>query len=394
MSIHFIFSLCVCLKCRFLNLFATKVPSYKSKLISLFQLHLQEQENDQNLLQKLLFSTSTPRHRHTRRSSLPRFDSMHSIASLDHTVPKAKPKQSICTAHWGILSQKLLSEAKHTPHKIEWGKSGISSDSTPEFRSAIKNTTTQKSWNRKRRSSTLAKKSFRSYSRKEKRHAIYNQTRRISKNEHVIEADATFSIAGSVKSTETNFGSEYEEIEIRNFQAEINEQKGLLNISNERLDTIDSIEEQHNFEKLCHSKESYCPFDETKVEKLKVENSFIIETDKELIGSSNPIEQIQSQIASSTRLSGMVNRVSNHCARLCWNQQKIPRLLTYKAEKRNESDKNRSSGLSGQSSLLMNMASLHTSISEGWNDLPSFVQYYLVAITLCFIAVVHYQLAK
>lgn len=375
--------------CCLLNLFVAVVPSsFHFSNVFFFSLFLQEKENDEKLLQRLLF-TSTPRQSHSRRSSLPRFESINSMR-LTESISKSNPKLTADFMTLGDLTKDLFAKP-HTP-KVQWSfdQDGKSSDSTPDC--SRRDKSSRKSCARKRRSSLLAKKSFRMNSRKEKRHAVYNQTRRMSKVENVIDETfslagsiqtaGTYSIAGSVQSAGTNFGSEYEEIEIRNFQAEINERQGLLEISTEQF--VESIEDQDKFEKFCHNKASDCPFDHTKTEAEKplvTENQIGRKSSEKLRLSASPPR-------------GMASRISSHCARICWNQQKIPQLQTYKAERRNESVKNRSSVSSTHSILFSSITSLNTSIVGGWHELPTFVQYYMIAITLCFISIVHYQFSR
>lgn len=343
-------------------------------------------------MQKLI--TSTPR-RHTRRSSLQSFESTNSIRLTENSVSRLR------LPDWENLSQDLTSKTRpSTVRKIQWstGKDVTSPDSTP-----TQNTTkliSSKKSARHRRSSVVAKKSIRLNWRKEKRHAIYNQTRRISKVEQVIDevVNRTFSItdssqsAGTVQSIGTHFGSEHEEIEIRNFQAEVNQHKGLLEISTENLNVIDSMEEQNNFEKLCNSKGCQCPFDETK---NKAEKSLLKECIGKIIGQKSS-DEIQCKTSLAQRSSsGIAARISNHCARICWNQQRIPKVHTYKVEKRTDiSVKNRSSVSSTHSSFFNNVEALHTSISDGWNELPTFVQYYMIAITFCLISIICFRINK
>lgn len=308
--------------------------------------------------------------------------------------------------NWENLSQSLISKTNpSTTQKIQWsfGKDVTSPDSTPT-QDTTKVIPTKKSA-RHRRSSAVAKKSLRRNWRKEKRQAIYNQARRISKVEHVIDefGNRTFSITDSsqsagtvpssgIQSIGTNFGSEHEEIEIRKFQAEVNQHNGPLEISAENLNVIDSMEEQNNFEKLCNSKESHCPFDETK---NKADKSLLKECIDKFIGqkSSDDIQILSPPAQRSS--SGIAARISSHCARICWNQQKIPQVHTYKVEKRTDTSiKNRSSLSSTHSSFFTSVEALHTSISDGWNELPTFVQYYMIAITLCLISVICFRINK
>lgn len=349
-------------------------------------------------MQKLI--TSTPR-RHTRPSSLPSFESIHSIRLTENSVSRLR------LPAWENSSQSLISKIRpSTVRKIQWSieKDVTSPDSTPT-QHTTKVIPSKKSA-RHRRSSVVAKKSIRLNWRKEKRQAIYNQTRRISKIEHVIDevANRTFSITGSsqsagtvpsggIQSIGTNFGSEHEEIEIRNFQAEVNQHKGLLEISTENLNVFDSMEEQNNFEKLCNSKQCHRPFDETK---NKAEKSLLKECIDKIIGQKTSSDDMQCLTSPAQRSSsGIAARISSHCARICWNQQKIPKVHTYKVEKRTDTSvKNRSSVSSTHSSFFNNVEALHTSISDGWNELPTFVQYYMIAITLCLISIICFRINK
>lgn len=334
---------------------------------------------------------------------MPRFESTNSIRLTENSISRLR------LPDWENLSQSLISKTKpSTTRKIQWsiGNDATSPDSTPT-QDTSKVIIPSKKSARRRRSSVVAKKSIRLNWRKEKRQAIYNQTRRISKFEHVIDevANRTFSITNSSKSAGTtvpssgiqsigtNFGSELEEIEIRNFHAEVNQHKGPLEISTENLNVIDSMEEQNNFEKLCNSKKSHCPFDETK---NKAEKSLLKECIDKIIGQKSCDDgQYLVPPAQQRSSSGIAARISSHCARICWNQQKIPQVHTYKVEKRTDTSvKNTSSLSSTHSSFLNSVEALHTSISDGWNELPTFVQYYMIAITICLISIIYFRINK
>lgn len=392
--------------CRLMNLFEAAIPNQKHKPelfpIAIISFQANEKENDEHLLQRLLI-TSTPR-RHTRRSSLPRFESTNSIRSTENSISRLR------LPDWENISQSLISKTRpSTSRRIQWsiGMDVTSPDSTsPQHTPKV---IPSKKSARRRRSSVLGKKSLRLNWRKEKRQAIYNQTRRISKMEHVIDEveNRTFSITGSsrsatvtvpssgIRSIGTNFGSEHEEIEIRNFQAEVNQHKGPLEISTEYLNVIDSIEEQNNFEKLCNNKRSHCPFVEAKA---KAEKSLLKECINKIIGqnSSDDNNQLLLMPPAERSSSGIAARISSHCARICWNQQRIPQVHTYKVEKRAQdtSVKNGSTVSSTHSSFLHSVEALHTSISDGWNELPTFVQYYMIAITLCLISNIYFRINK
>lgn len=349
--------------------------------------------------------TSTPQCRYHRRSSLPRFESGSSI-QFDPKLSIVKFDSKIST---DVIPRRpvpiinRLTQVLGPSPKIQltFHRESSISDSTPDGSHLKKDASRRKSGKIRKRSSMIPKKSFRFNSRKEKRHAIYNQCRRISKVDHAI--NETYSCAGSsipyagssiqFTSVGTNFGSEYEEIEIRKFQEEINEHNGLLDITVEN----EQFTDLNKFERFCTNKESNCPFDELldTIDETPLTLELLEEAPASQQNKNNKVS-VTSKKPSFVRTSGTKARVSNHCARMCWNQQKIPQLHKFKAEKRekNDSSENRSSISSGHSSLFMSVTTLHKSVSEAWHELPTFVQYYLIAITICFVSILHYQLSK
>lgn len=276
-------------------------------------------------------------------------------------------------------------------------------DSTPELMNgeAKKGASTRKSIIKKR-CSIIRKKALRLKTQKEKRIAAYDKRRRISKVEQAVDETysigsvATYDITGSGSNVT---GATYDldpadttyESEILNFHAEVNGHQGPIDI------IVENADDEVTFEKLCNAKESQCPFESKEPTNMslapwandeKTTPKSVADDDGDIGANLSPQSMHSNFSANST------TRMSSHCARMYWNQQKIPKITTFKAEKKsfdNNSQNSVHSHHSTQQSLMTTFKSLHSNVSLGWNDLPPFIKYYIVAITFCFIAVLHYQ---
>lgn len=340
------------------------------------------------------FSTSTPRRRMTRAQFT--FESNNnSLHFTNDSVSMADPIQS------KNLAQKWFLQTKRISQKLCWSadKKNPESDSTPEYGKAHENSTLaslRKSWLRKRKPIPMNKKSMRDKKRQEQRNVAFNKARSIP---NVV--DDTYSItpsggfmgnycesmndresvddSDSVDGCESvnDCDSENEEAEIRNFHDEINNCNGFIDIAKES--NVDEI----TFENLCNQKQS-----QYSIDKIHTKNSIEVnEISKAVVALSYTCTPLSKGLSRTSSR----NRKSSHCARICWNQQKIPRLTTYKAEKRENSKSILES--SSQSSFGTTIKALHTNSIIVWNNLPKYLQYYLVAVTFCLISMIYIQFA-
>lgn len=346
-------------------------------------------------LQKLFFSTSTPRRRPTRHSSLPKFEFERSTSFglMNTSVSKIERKITANPIRLGslisqtkILSRKVFRSADKKPSNYE---------STPEYdqihRDSTQLATSRKSFIKKR-SSVLKKKAIRNRVQKDKRFAAYNQMRRISKVERTT--DETYSLNSAVNISGATYNLDVDDVtyetDILNFQAEVNQCQGPVEI------VVDSFDDEIDFEKLCNVRQSECPFED----KEKIGSKLASYTNKEKHHSSGSLavegdSNVSPQSVNSNVSANSTTRMSSHCARLYWSQHKIPKIETYKAEKKSFDCDSRQSSHSNHSSqsLFTTIKSIHSNVTVGWHDLPSFIQYYIVAITFCFISILHYQFA-
>lgn len=356
----------------------------------------QDKENgrlsNRNTLQRLqkLFA-STPHRRPTRTSSLPKFETTTLFGLMNNSVSTIEPRVTAGPKRLGSLSRNLILQTKCISRKIFWSADKMSTncDSTPEY-DKVHGDSTQLATSRKsiikKRSSVLQKKATRNKIQKEKRFAAYNKMRRMSKVERAV--DETFSLtslancSGATYDVESQRDVTYES-DILNFQAEVNQCRGPVEI------VVDNFDDEIDFEKLCNVKQSDCPFED----KEKIGSALAPYL---TMGNSSPksfgegCAQVSPQ---SVHSNSSTTRMSSHCARLCWNQQKIPKIETYKAEKKSFDNDSRHSSRSNHSTqpLFTTIKSIHANVTVGWQDLPSFVQYYIVAITICFISILNYQ---
>lgn len=282
------------------------------------------------------------------------------------------------------LSRNILSQ--RISRKFLWSvdkKSMNSENSTPEYgmvhRDSTKLVSIRKSVIRKR--SSLKKKALRNKIQKEKRHAAYNRARRISKVERAV--DETYAVESDAKFTGATYSIADEdasdnESDIQQFQAELNEYHGPIEI------VVDNFDDEVDFEKLCNAKQSECPYEDKENIGISLQ-SYVFDvkcSSKSARELSPPAScNVSPQSINSNFSTNSTKRMSSHCARLCWNQQKIPKITTYKAEKKSFNSENQSAS-----------HSQHSIGTVGWHNLPTFVKYYLVAVTVCLVSVIYIQL--
>lgn len=363
-------------------------------------------------LQKLFFSTSTPRHRNFRHSSLPKFETTSLFGSMNNSVSTIDSKLTADQKPLSGLSRNLFAHAKRLSQKLgqrSVDKKTTPLDSTPDNdesrRDSTKLATCRKAFIRKR-SSLLKKKASRIKTQREKRFSAYNRIRRISK----IDRNGTFSVGSAATyditgrtSIDNITGATYDvvaaeityESDILNFQAEVNECQGPVEI------IVDSADDEVDFEKLCNAKQSECPYMVVNKGTAKASSSppwAHEKTASKSVEHGDTYCNLSPQSVNSNFSSNSTTRMSSHCGRLYWNQQKIPKITTYKAEKKsfdNHSNNNSThSQHSIQSSLMTTVKSFHTNVSIGWNDLPPFIKYYIISITICFVAILYFQFSQ
>lgn len=326
-----------------------------------------------------------------RHSSLPKFENERSssFGLMNTSVSKIERKVTANSTRLGSL----ILQTKRLSRKIVWSadKKTSNYESTPEYdqihRDSTKLATSRKSFIKKR--SSLKKKAIRNRVQKDKRFAAYNQMRRMSKVERSTDATYSLNIAANISGATYNVDVDdvTYETDIQNFQAEVNQYQGPVEI------VVDNYDDEIDFEKLCNVKQSDCPFED----KEKIGNALALYMSKEKHSPKSLGEgcsNVSPQSVNSNVSTNSTTRMSSHCARLYWGQHKIPKIETYKAEKKSFDNDSRQSSHSNHSSqtLFTTIRSIHSNVTVGWHDLPSFIQYYIVAITFCFISILHYQL--
>lgn len=374
----------------------------------------QDKENgtatsDRNTLQNLqqkFFSTSTPRRRHARRSSLPKFDST-SFGLANNSVSTIEFKRTTDVNRLASLSRNLFAQTKRVSQKLlrSADKKATNTDSTPEYDRIHQDSTklvapAKKSFIKKR-ASLLKKKALRMKTQKEKRFDAYNRRRCIpTKWERAVDetysignvsnvTGATYNKSGATYNLSTatydlEFDEQEYESEILDFQEEVNEHHGPIEI------TVENVDDEVDFEKLCNVKQSDCPFVSTETASSPLLLPCTANT-KTLLKSQGEACTSLSPQSNSNFSSNSTTRLSSHCARICWNQQKIPKITTYKAEKKSFDNNNNSSARSHHLSMVR---SFQLNMANGWQDLPTFVQYYIIAITICLIANLYIQFIR
>lgn len=349
----------------------------------------------------MFFSTSTPRRRHARRSSsLPKFDTA-SFGLANSSVSTIEYKFTTDAKRLASLSRNLFAHTKRISQKFLRSTDNKATDSTPEYDKVHQDSTkvmpARKSFIKKR-ASLLKKKAIRNKTQKEKRFAAYNKRRCIPKLDHAVDETYLFggesNISGvtcnksgatynlSTATYDLDDDDDYEddyESEILDFQTEINEHQGPIEIIDQNVD------DSKNFEELCNVKHSECPFEGTE---KNANQSIVSTTGSKSLSKANGdrYPTISLQSINST----FKTRLSSHCARNCWSQHKIPKITTYKAEKKSFDNKSTSSVRSFHTTVR----SFHSNVANGWQDLPTFIQYYVASITICLIANIYLQLFR
>lgn len=290
------------------------------------------------------------------------------------------------------LAKKIFERTKRISQKLYWSaEKRFSSDSTPET-GAPRKSLRRKSLRRNLKSPPTSDTTRYNRKRREQRLKAFNQGRRMSKLTMTIntnpslKTDQTYSIAGSeATSPESISESVIEEAEIRRFHAVVNDANGIIDFD-ENHNSPPSIGSE--FLKLCGNKRSEYSDDCVLLTNDTELNSVSKHTNDEHTNSTLTAYSIGS-IDSEMRGT----RQSSHCARVNWNQHKIPQLISYKVEKP-ELGK---SQVSINSSRL-NLSVLKTSFStrvvnavDEWIKLPRFLQYYIICTTVALLAIIYMQ---
>lgn len=346
-------------------------------------------------MQKLFFSTSTPRHRNVRRSSMSKFETTSSFGLANDSISTIDSKHTTESKRLSSLSRNLLAQTRRVSQKIlcSLERRPANVDSTPEYEKAkcdrTKLSTSRKSFIKKR-ASILKKRTQQTKMQKEKRLAAYNKIRRISKVDRAV--DETYSVGSELNISGATYdlemGETSYESDILNFQAEVNECQGPVDI------IVQHADDEVDFEKLCIAKESECPFVDKKKSTSPLVSSAIDSlstTSSTKSPKSSGEREIYSNLSphsiNSNFSANSTTRMSSHCARICWNQQKIPKITTYKAEKKSfENDSLNSTQSHNTQTLITTVKSMHSNTAVIWNDLHPSVRYYIIFVTSLVIA--------
>lgn len=317
---------------------------------------------------------------------------------MNNSLSTIETKCMTDTKRLGSLSRNFALQTRRISRKIlaSASKNPTNTDSTPEYEAVHRDSTKLMTPRRsllKKRSAILKKKAIQNRVQKEKRFAVYNQRRRMSELD--LTADGTYSIDSRTNLSTATYNIEVDvndnvrnfsgESEIRAFQKEINQCEGPIEI------VVDHFTDEVDFEKLCNVKQSECPFDD-KVKLGQTVTLSQMSNDGKCASKVNAEQGGFSPQLVNLSVSG--TRVSSHCGRLYWNQQKIPTIAKFKAEKKsfdNESHHSSGSNQSTQSLLVTTIKSFQSNVTGGWQSTPKFVQYYLMAVTVCFLSIVYQQ---
>lgn len=328
---------------------------------------------------------------------MPKFETTSSF--LNTSVSTIESKFTANSMHLSTLSRNLFSKTRRVSHKILYAadKRSATVNSTPEYEKVHCDSTELASSRKsfiKKRCTILKKRVQQTKTQKEKRLAAYNKIRRISKVDRLV--DETYSIGSVFNNTGATYdlemGETTYESDILNFQEEVNEHQGPIEI------IVQHTEDEVDFEKLCNVKESVCPFeDKKKLDSLlePCSSSLMLSTDGksspksggegEFIGSNLSPQSINSNYSANS-----TTRMSSHCARICYSQHKIPKITTYKAEKKSFDNDSQNSMRSHQNSktLITTVKSIHSIVSVAWNDSHEYARYYIIAVTFLVIALI------
>lgn len=385
-------------------------------LCFVFFFSAQEKENEHQTsgrntlhqLQKLFFSTSTPRRRNARRSSMPKFDTTTgSFFGLANTsVSTIESKFTADPKRLSTLSRNLFAQTRRMSQKICGSVNKCATtiatnvDLTPEYEKvhcdSTKVATSRKSFVKKR-SSLLKKRTQQLKTQKEKRLAAYNKFRRMSSK---IDrgVDQTYSIGSELNNTGATYDIETAETtyesDILNFHAEMNQCQGPIEIVQQAEDEVD-------FEKLCNVKESNCPFEDTTKLVSPIASSSLADKDEKMssksLGEGEVCSSLSPQSINSNFSGNSTTRMSSHCARKCWSQPKIPKISTYKVESKhfdNDSQNSTQSHHSTQTTLVTTIKTVQSIVSIAWNDSHTFARYYIVSVTILVFALLMALLRK
>lgn len=311
------------------------------------------------------------------------------------------------TKRFGGLARNMMLQSRRLSRKIfaSAGKNPTNTDSTPEYEpvhgDCTKLVTPRKSFVKKR-TAVLKKKAMQYRTQREKRFAAYDQRRRMSEMEATAENETgkTFSIASRANlSTATydvmlddndNIHNLSYESEIHGFQEEINECEGPMEI------VVDNLNDEIDFEKLCNVKQSECPFVENKVEFGQTMTLPKLSNGGKLTSNLNAERDGLNFSPRLASLSVSGTRMSSHIGRLCWNQQKIPIIEKFKAEKKSFDNESQHSSGSNHSTqpLCTTIKSFQSNVTVGWQATPKWVQYYVIALTIGFLSIVYHQFLR
>lgn len=386
-----------------------QIDALHNSIVFVFRSHhfaiQQDKENEQlagrqnrQHLENMFFSTSTPRRRRTRHSSLPKFETTASFGLMNSSLSTIETKCLADTKGVGHVARNMVLQTKRLSRKFlgSAGKKVPNTDSTPEYeavhRDATKLLSVRKSFTKKR---LAILKMTANRAQKEKRFAVYNQRRRISESERTVDetysigsvanlSAATYNIEANDDDDAKNFSCESD---IRGFQTEMNQCQGPIEI------IVDNIADDVDFEKLCNVKQSECPFED----RAKLGQTMTLPSlnGDEKSASNLNTEQICVNFSpQSVNSNASGTRMSSHCGRTYWNQQKIPTIERFKAEKKSFDNDSQHSSRSNQStqSLVTTIKSLQSNVTVSWHSIPRFYQYYMIAITVAFFSIVCYQI--
>lgn len=276
--------------------------------------------------------------------------------------------------------------------------------------------TSKKFTNRRRRSSVhFGKQQMRCKLRREQRIDAFSQCRKMFEeqiNKSIVPAkpiNATFLVDHQtidIKPSLSDDDSDIEKSEIDAFHMEINRYRELTNDSESVQFTESNIElceidENANFEELLIKKESQHPYDEENLVKIKMENesppanlanilespSLAISQNYDYVNNFTPLSS-HSAVSSLNTTTATTKTTGSYCGRIYLSQHKIPQLVRYKSQARISQNSNESGHTHSNPSITTRMKSNYNNIMNGWYDLQGVIKYYLIAITIAFIAAI------
>lgn len=360
----------------------------------------------------MFFSTSTPRRRPARHSSLPKFETTELLGLMNNSLSTIETRCMTDAKRLGTLTRNMALQTRRISRKIftSAGKNPTNTDSTPEYEpvhgDCTKLMTTPRKSFIKKRSALLKKKATQNRAQREKRFAIYNQRRRMSEFELTVDETGktgkTYSIGSTAKISAATYDIMADEndndvhnlsyeSEIYGFQKEVNQCEGPIEI------IVDHFNDEVDFEKLCNVKQSVCPFEGDKVKLGQTVTVSKLSNDEKCTSSSNAEQCGLNFSPQLMNLNVSGTRMSSHCGRAFWNPAKIPTIAKFKAEKKsfdNESQHSSGSNQSSQTHLISTMKSFQSNVTIGWQCTPGIIRYYLIAITFGFFAILYHVLFR